>query len=105
MLRQLRKTDSEQGIVLIIVLIVLMVMAIVSMTIFSQSMSQSKSARAQIDQITAEQLAKGGFWAAFSNTSSSSTAMSTSFPLNGRTFTLSVPSVSSGSNLTATVSY
>ena len=62
MLRQLRKTKDDSGVVLIFVTIVLMILAIVSMGIFSQSLSQSKSSRAQLDQIVAGQLAKGAFW-------------------------------------------
>ena len=50
------------GVVLIIVIIIIFLMSIVSATIFSQSMSQSKTGRAQVNAIVAEQLAKGMYW-------------------------------------------
>ena len=67
MLPRLSKVAKNKGIMLVIVLIVLMVMAIFSLTIFSQSMSQSKSALNQVDQIMLDQYVKGAFWIAYNS--------------------------------------
>lgn len=97
---------NNQGIVLIIVLIILMVMAIFSMTLFSQSMSETRNTRSQTDEIIAEQLAKGAFSVAF-NTVTPSGAINplpqTVFVLNGRTY--SVIATNSSGNILASVVY
>ena len=62
---RLHKITNDSGIVMVVILIIIMVMALVSATIFSQSMSQTKTSRAQVDQIVAEEFAKGAFWTAY----------------------------------------
>lgn len=87
------KISNNRAAALMMVLIVTMVMAVIGITIFSQSMSQSKTAHSQVDQIVAEQLSKGAFWN-FYNTNPPGTlspvANSSSTTLNGRTYTTTV---------------
>ena len=92
---QLRKQSDESGVILIIVLIILLVMATFSVGIFSQSMSQTKTSRSQVDEIVAEQLAKGIFWKMY-NSEQAGGALSSapsSMTLNGRNYVFT-PTVS-----------
>ncbi len=66
MRKRIFRVQNNKGIVLIVVLIVVFLMAIVSATIFSQSMSQSKTARIQMDDIVADQVTKGAYWQSYS---------------------------------------
>ncbi len=109
MLRQLRKTKDDSGVVLIFVTIVLMILAIVSMGIFSQSLSQSKSSRAQLDQIVAGQLAKGAFWQAYTQSAAVPGILNTTLPaqdftINNRAFHVEVTN-NTPSSYTFNVSY
>ena len=110
MLPQLRKITNNSGVILIIVLIILMVMGIVSISIFSQSMSQSTSSRSEVDQMVAEQLAKGAFWQSYNSTAGGdfATGAHTTAPINGRTFLINVstdPSDSTNTRKIVNVSY
>ncbi len=86
---QLRKTTEKSGVVIIIVLIIIMVMVVFGVTILSQSMSQSKTSRAQVDQIVADQWAKGVFWNAYTSGSCSGSPTTT---INNRTYTATISS-------------
>jgi hypothetical protein len=102
------RTHKEKGMVLVLVLIVLMVMGIFSITMFSQSMSQSKTSHAEVDAIVAEQLAKGIFWSSFYNTTVGGNLhalpnLSSNYTINNRTFSPS--ETISGNNINVTVSY
>ena len=102
MLVNLRKAKDTSGIVMVVVFIIIMVMTIVSATIFSQSMSQSKTARAQVDEIVAEQLAKGVFWNSYKPDGVFSTSFSPT-TLNNRVYTVTISNP--GSNVFLNVSY
>jgi|GEM_PF-2820196 len=108
---QSSKIERNSGVVLVIVLIIIIIMSIIGASIFSISMSQSRSSRSQVDQIVAEQLAKGAFWSAYNQNINANNPNFTSAPLcaspcvssgggcscnlNGRTFSYQVsPSVS-----------
>ncbi len=56
------KMKRNNGVVLLMVLIVVIVLAIVSASILFTSLNQGTSTQAQIDEIKAEQLAKGVLW-------------------------------------------
>jgi hypothetical protein len=102
MLLELRK---KEGIVLILVLIILMVMAIFGVTIFSQSVSQNRTSRAQIDQLVGEQLAKGIFWNSYNSqvAGGAPNLTTSSVVLNGRTYNYTVTNPSG--NISVDVSY
>ncbi len=53
--------------VLVTVLMIVIVLMILSVSILSQHMTQSNSSQAQVDQIRADQWAKGVFWNAYSS--------------------------------------
>ncbi len=59
--------NHESGMALVTVLMIVLVMMILSVSILSQHMSQSSSSKAQVDQICADQIAKGVFWNAYSS--------------------------------------
>ncbi len=110
MFKKLAIHKNETGIVLIVVLIIIIIMSIVSATIFSQSMSQSRTTRSQVDAIVAEELAKGQYWKSFSQSAGSGTAFTgtcvsgvCSDTINGRVFNTSF--ASTGSNIQVNVSY
>lgn len=99
----LYKAGNKSGIVLIIVMIIIILMAIVSTTIFSQSMSQSKTARSQVDDIVAQQLAKGLYFKGYTSSAASCFAgyscsyqppNSGSMIVNGRSYNISYPGAS-----------
>ena len=102
---------NSSGIVLIIVLIVIILMSIVSATIFSQSMSQSKTTRTQVDAIVAEELARGLYWKSFSQSNSETGTFNSACPtpgscqttINGRSFNPVI--TSSGLDINVNVGY
>lgn len=102
MLIQLRKAKDTSGVVMIVVFIIIIVMMIVSATILSQSMSQSKTARAQVDEIVAEQLAKGAFWNSYRPDGTFSTSPSTP-TLNNRVYSVNISNP--GTNVFVNISY
>jgi uncharacterized protein YpmB len=65
-MRLIGKTSNKSGIILMIVVIILMAMGVFAITIFSQSMSQTKTTHSQVDQIVLEQLGKGAAYKAIS---------------------------------------
>ena len=67
MFLQFKKLNNESGIVLFIVLMTAIIIMIFSVGILSQSMNEINYAQQQIDQIAADQLAKGIFWNAYSS--------------------------------------
>ena len=67
MFPQLKKMDSESGIVLFMVLMTAVIIMIFCLGILTQSMNETNYAQQQVDQIASEQLAKGVFWNAYSN--------------------------------------
>lgn len=108
MTNRLLARRGNQGIVLIVVLIIIFLMSIVSATIFSQSMSQSKTAGSQVDEIVAEQLAKGKFWQSYANSHPETGGAFTPTPdttvtLNGHQY--SVRASIAGQDVTVTTSY
>lgn len=62
MLPLLKSSRQESGVILLMVLIVVIVLAIISASILFTSLNQGTSTQAQIDEIKAEQLAKGVLW-------------------------------------------
>lgn len=101
---------NDKGVILIVVLIIIIVMSIVSATIFSQSMSQSKTTRSQVDAIVAEELAKGQYWKSFSDSlGGAGFTGNCMLPgcinniINGRVFNTSFSSA--GSNIQVSVAY
>ena len=67
MFPQLKKLNNESGIVLFIVLMTAIIIMIFSVGILTQSMNEINYAQQQIDQIVSDQLSKGIFWNAYSN--------------------------------------
>ena len=96
----LHKRKNNSGVILIIVLVILMILSIVSVTIFSQSLTQTKTSHSQVDQIVTEQLAKGAFWVAANRATQQAISGGiipydgpntiTSDVLNGRTYSATV---------------
>ena len=101
MFLQLRKGSDNSGVILIIVMIILLVMATFSVGIFSQSMSQTKTSRSQVDDIVAEQLAKGVFFSSYNSQDVESgvginhpqNSNGVTYNLNGRIYTVNTLSV------------
>jgi hypothetical protein len=104
---QLRKMNNDSGIVLILVIVILLVMAISSASIFSQTMNQGAVSRGQIDDLVAQQLAKGIFWSVYNPKDPNATPnnpQQTTYVINGRTFTTGPATLPSG-NLSISVTY
>ncbi len=95
------KIANQSGVIIIIVMMIIMVISIVSMTIFSQSMSQSKTSHAQVDQIVLEELAKGAFWVAYNNAVSIGTLNYT--PNHAYKYNVPTPLVINGHSYSASV--
>ena len=104
MFRQLNNcVEPESGMVLVTVLMIVAVMMILSVSILSQNITQSTSSQAQVEQIRADELAKGIFWNTYS--SGAFTKGSTSLGVyNGKTYTATVPAPQAKS-ATVTISY
>ena len=105
---QIRKLSSSSGASLIMILIVISVMGVFAITILSQSMSETKTTRTQVDQIVAEQLAKGALWNSYDNHVPGSAIPATttsSVNLNGRTYDTVVAHPAGTNNVTVTVNY
>ena len=62
----LKKVNNESGVVLLLTLAVTIVIVVLSISILSQSISQTKTAQEQIDQICRDQMVKGAFWRVYS---------------------------------------
>lgn len=69
MFPQLKKPNSESGVVLFIVLMTAIVIMIFSVGILTESINEINYAQQQIDQITSDQMAKGIFWNAYTSNS------------------------------------
>ncbi len=85
------KLRNESGMVLMIVIMIVLVIMIISITILSQSMNQTSTAREQIDQIKADQIAKGIFWNAYSSEAITPSA-GQSMTVDGKVYTVDVSS-------------
>ncbi len=104
MLRQLNdRIDRESGMVLVTVLMIVLVMMILSIGILSQNVTRSTSSQSQVEQIRADQFAKGVFWNAYSAgvfTSSNGTLGT----YNGKTYSATV-SPQANNAYTVNISY
>lgn len=80
---------STSGMVLMTVVMVVMVLSVFLTVIISQSLSQTTSSQAKVDEIKAYQLAQGAFWkyVADRNNSISNPTLVGAETLNGKTFT------------------
>jgi hypothetical protein len=104
MFPQLKKINNESGIVLFIVLMTAIIIMIFSVGILTESANEVNSAQQQIDQIEADEIAKGIFWNAYSSGSFSAPNIT----WQGRTYTMSVAPVvinATTNRYTTTVSY
>ena len=101
MFSQFKKLNNESGIVLFIVLMTAIVIMIFSVGILTQSSNEINYAQQQIDQIAADQLAKGVWWNAYA--SGMTNIPSGSIPANGRAYTMGM--ATSGVAVNAITSY
>jgi hypothetical protein len=93
MFPQLKKINNESGVVLFIVLMVVIIIMIFSVGILTQSMNETGYAQQQIDQIVSDQLAKGIFWNAYSNSYFNQTTpqnVGITTTIQGRTYQVSL---------------
>lgn len=104
MFPQLKKLNNESGIVLFIVLMVAIIIMLLSVGILTQSLNEANYAQQQIDQIVSEQLARGAFWNAYSNSFNSNVGTS-STEIQGRNYTTTVSYDPKSNQATATVNY
>ncbi len=93
--------NHGSGMVLVTVLMIVIVMMILSVSILSQHMTQSDSSRAQVEQIQADQLAKGIFW----NTYSMGTFTNGTTALNANNKTYNSTITTQGSLTNVQISY
>ena len=104
MFRQLNgRVNRESGMVLVTVLMIVAVMMILCVSILSQNITQNTSSQAQVEQIRADQYAKGVFWNAYSSGvfTPGSTVLGNSA---GKTYTATV-SPQAGNAYAVSVSY
>jgi len=78
----------HSGMVLLMVLVVIITMSILLTTMLSQNMSQVFSSQDKVDQIKAEELARGAYWKAYMDISSGTAPTVSSETLDGKTFTV-----------------
>jgi len=93
MFPQFKRNKNESGIVLFMVLMTTIIILIISAGILIQSMNEINFAQQQIDQITSDQLAKGIFWNAYSNSyleSGGNISISTVMVMNNRTYNINI---------------
>jgi hypothetical protein len=97
MFPQFRKLNNESGIVLFIVLMTAIIIMIFSVGILTQSVNEINYAQQQIDQIAADQLAKGMWWNAYASGMTTSPGVVSASVTGGRGYNMSIssPSVSS----------
>ena len=98
MFPQLKKLNNESGIVLFVVLMTAIIIMIFSVGILTQSMNEINYAQQQIDQIVSDQLSKGIFWNAYSNSyllSGSNVGVGT-FNLQNRIYNVTINTSSPG---------
>jgi archaellum component FlaG (FlaF/FlaG flagellin family) len=103
MFPQFKKLNNESGIVLFIVLMTAIIIMIFAVGIVTQSMNEINYAQQQIDQISADQLAKGIWWNAYA---SGMTNLPSDYKTNlhgGRNYNAAVSSL--GSSPTGISSY
>ena len=103
MFPQLKRVNNRSGIVLFIVLMVAIIIMILSVGILTQSMNEVNYAQQQIDQIISDQLAKGVFWNAYSNSSLSSTAganIGISTVMQGRNYQITLNAITNSGAIT-----
>jgi len=86
MFGQFKKINNESGIVLFIVLMASIIIMLFSLGILTQSMNEINYAQQQIDQITSEQLSRGIFWNAYTN----------SYFSNSQSVTVGIPTTMQG---------
>ena len=90
MFRQLNNhIDRESGMVLVTVLMIVAVMMILSISILSQNVTQNTSSQSQVEQIRADQFAKGVFWNSYSAGAFNS-SNGTLGTYNGKTYSATV---------------
>ena len=95
-----RNHRRESGVILLIVIATIMVMSVFAISILSQSLNQSASAQAQVDNIVAEELAKGAFWKVYADKNGGvvNPTVSSEPSLNGKVFTVSITNSSTQYN-------
>lgn len=83
------RRQHESGMVLLTVMMVVAVIMVLSITLLSQTITKNTSVQAQVDQIRAEQFAKGVFWDAYSagNFTPGATALGN---YNGKAYTATI---------------
>ena len=77
--------------VLVTVLMVVIVISFVAAATLSLNLSQSNSARSQVDQIVAQEFAQGAFWKTYADANSGIIASVPDESLNGKVFTATLP--------------
>ena len=100
MFPQLKKCNSESGIVLFVVLMTSIIIMILSLGILTESLTEMNYAQQQIDQITSEQLAKGMFWNMYASGMNSMPSSSIVANVTGRSYNMSVLSGSAAGGTT-----
>ena len=103
MFPQFKKFNNESGIVLFIVLMIAIVIMIFSVGILTQSSNEINYAQQQIDQIAADQLAKGVWWNAYASASATGAPVMPggAIPANGRAYTMGMTSNSTVNAITS----
>ena len=107
MFLQFKKFNNESGIVLFIVLMTAIIIMIFSVGILTNSMNETNYAQQQVDQIAADQLAKGVFWNAYSNSYFSPYGgnVGISTVLNNRTYNITINSTATTNQYSVTANY
>ncbi|MDE1920739.1 MAG: hypothetical protein KGJ09_04940 [Candidatus Omnitrophica bacterium] len=103
MFSQFRKLNNESGVVLFIVLITAIIIMVFSLGILTQSLNETNYAQQQVDQITSDELAKGVFWNAYSDSLGQGNKTYTFVMPTGRTY--SVNTVIHGTTVNVTSNY
>jgi len=99
---QLKKLNNESGIVLFIVLMTAIIIMIFSVGILTQSANEVNFAQQQIDQIQAEELAKGMYWLSYSSiVDGAALPPNTTFLLSGRNYVGSIAKLATTNGITS----
>lgn len=91
----LRRLNNKSGVVMLMVLMVVIVLMILSVSILSSSLNKNMGNKQTVDEIAAEQLAKGFFWKEYAEQTVTTDKDLTTVELNGKTFTITAPQASS----------